>query len=422
MLLLVLGGFVTSFRVGMADPVWPTEPWYLASNFRLEFGYLIEHSHRIVAWIVGIATTILAFAVWWREPERKLRTAGLIALVGLLASFGHFNKEMRSVWENLQRTALETYSVSPGSPNFESTIVESRLLTRVNSWPTIPAFVTGVFALAVIACGVIAGLGGSWLRGLALFVLVAIMVQGLLGGLRVFFNALAGTNLAAIHGAFGQVTFAALAAVALLSAPRRSGDALVESDRSFFSVATWAVVFLLMLQLILAVMLRHYGSGTAQRLHMLTAFAITGTLVWLMTRLSNRPGPKALLGPWCHGLLLILALQVALGVESYLGKFAALGLQAQVPPQLRTVNPMQATIRTAHQFGGSLMLGLAVILAMLASRRPAVYVYQSTLQEKEVPPVAAMALDYAGEEAAPARPPDVAIMALEPPKDDGLVG
>ena len=26
--LLALGGFVTSFRVGMADPVWPTVPWY----------------------------------------------------------------------------------------------------------------------------------------------------------------------------------------------------------------------------------------------------------------------------------------------------------------------------------------------------------------------------------------------------------
>ena len=27
--LLVLGQLVTSFRAGMADPIWPTEPWYL---------------------------------------------------------------------------------------------------------------------------------------------------------------------------------------------------------------------------------------------------------------------------------------------------------------------------------------------------------------------------------------------------------
>src|SRR5262249_19254806 len=46
-LLFALGGFVTSFRVGMADPVWPTEPWYLVVNQKVwvqepSKGFLIE--------------------------------------------------------------------------------------------------------------------------------------------------------------------------------------------------------------------------------------------------------------------------------------------------------------------------------------------------------------------------------------------
>jgi hypothetical protein len=60
-------------------------------------------------------------------------------------------------------------------------------------------------------------------------------------------------------------------------------------------------------------------------------------------------------------------------------------------------------------------------MAILASRPPAVQVYQSVLQEKEVPPVAAMAFDSAAESRVESRPPQVALMAMKPPPDDGLV-
>ena len=38
---LVLGQLVTTLRAGMADPKWPTEPWYLLSNYKLDVGYLV---------------------------------------------------------------------------------------------------------------------------------------------------------------------------------------------------------------------------------------------------------------------------------------------------------------------------------------------------------------------------------------------
>ena len=94
-LLLVLGGFVTSFRVGMADPVWPTEPWYLASNFKVDFGYLVEHFHRIVGWSIGVLGLVLTFGLWALEPRRSVRWFGIASLVALVAAFSAFHGVLR---------------------------------------------------------------------------------------------------------------------------------------------------------------------------------------------------------------------------------------------------------------------------------------------------------------------------------------
>src|SRR5438477_8938607 len=77
-LLFALGGFVTSFRVGMADPVWPTEPWYLVDMDwnKLEFGFLVEHTHRAAGWVFGAMAIVLTVTAWWTEPKRVLRISG----------------------------------------------------------------------------------------------------------------------------------------------------------------------------------------------------------------------------------------------------------------------------------------------------------------------------------------------------------
>ena len=70
--LLALGSLVTTFRVGMADPVWPTTPWFLffASWTEPKPGFIIEHAHRL-------AQTL----------ERTLRKPGVLPAraIGLLA-------------------------------------------------------------------------------------------------------------------------------------------------------------------------------------------------------------------------------------------------------------------------------------------------------------------------------------------------
>src|SRR5260370_12037930 len=76
--LLLLGAVVTTFRVGMADPIWPTYPWHLllVSWEEPRPGFLVEHSHRLAGYIVGCCVIVLAVGLWRNgarvaRPERR---------------------------------------------------------------------------------------------------------------------------------------------------------------------------------------------------------------------------------------------------------------------------------------------------------------------------------------------------------------
>jgi heme a synthase len=84
--LLLLGSIVTTRKVGMADPVWPTVPWYL---FVFDWqeprpGFIIEHSHRAAGYLVGCCAIVLAAGLWWREPRRWLCWLGTAVLAGVI--------------------------------------------------------------------------------------------------------------------------------------------------------------------------------------------------------------------------------------------------------------------------------------------------------------------------------------------------
>src|SRR5205823_14529031 len=90
-------------------------------------------------------------------------------------------------------------------------------------------------ALMILAAFTLAamrlGSPGRGLRALALVLLVAVMAQGLLGGLRVYLNALFGTDLATIHGVFSQIVVALAVAVLVGTSPRRIANDLWSSSR-----------------------------------------------------------------------------------------------------------------------------------------------------------------------------------------------
>lgn len=82
--LIGVGGLVTSHGAGMAVPDWPTTYGYNMFFFPLSQwigGIFYEHSHRLVASLVGLLTTV--FAVWLalREDRKWIRWTGLAAFL-----------------------------------------------------------------------------------------------------------------------------------------------------------------------------------------------------------------------------------------------------------------------------------------------------------------------------------------------------
>jgi heme A synthase len=348
--LLLLGGMVTSFRVGMADPVWPTEPWYLVVNqqeWREEnAGFLIEHTHRAAGFVVGGLASLLALAAWFTERRLGLKLAGLAAVVVLLAVYGQFHREMGVAWKGREAGL---------------------------TWPKGSAAACLAAAVAVVGLAAASARSrGGWARLLASVGLLAVMIQGLLGGFRVFLDQLMGTELAAVHGTFAQVVFCLLVVVFILSAPLRPGREVAAEDRRRLGWLAVALVGLIFAQLVWGVLLRHTGTVLSQRLHVLTAFLVTVAAVWLAVSALATPTGRRRLGFYAWHLLAILLLQVSLGVEAWMGKFAAAGPEAARPPMLRSVTIQQASIRTAHVLVGTGLLAVSVGFAVRVWRRPAV--------------------------------------------------
>jgi cytochrome c oxidase assembly protein subunit 15 len=87
LVLIGVGGVVTSRGVGMSVPDWPTTYGYNMFLFPVSKwvgGILYEHSHRLAASAVGFMTVILAVWLWVKEARSWLRWLGVIALLSVM--------------------------------------------------------------------------------------------------------------------------------------------------------------------------------------------------------------------------------------------------------------------------------------------------------------------------------------------------
>jgi cytochrome c oxidase assembly protein subunit 15 len=82
LLLIAMGGLVTSHEAGLAVPDWPTTYGYNMFLFPIsqwKGGIFYEHTHRLMASGVGLLTVILAIWLWVKEPRAWLRWLGVTA-------------------------------------------------------------------------------------------------------------------------------------------------------------------------------------------------------------------------------------------------------------------------------------------------------------------------------------------------------
>jgi len=82
-LLLIAGALVTSNDAALSVPDWPKS--YGTWTPPMVGGVFYEHSHRVIAGVLGVLTLILAIFVWVKEERRWLRWFAVIAVGGIVA-------------------------------------------------------------------------------------------------------------------------------------------------------------------------------------------------------------------------------------------------------------------------------------------------------------------------------------------------
>lgn len=207
-----------------------------------------------------------------------------------------------------------------------------------------------------------------WLRNLSLGALVLVIVQGLLGGLRVTGHLTLSDDpgvtrpnlwLAVVHGITGQVFFGTMVAIAAFSTRRWREATATVADGAVLDrrLALWLLAALLV-QLSLGSLLRH--TNAALHAHITVAVLVLGLGITLASRLILRRREIPELRRLGHGLLHGLVLQFVLG-------FAALLVRNLTAPD-GGPHAADVVVTTIHQATGALLLATAV-LAVLWSRR-----------------------------------------------------
>jgi cytochrome c oxidase assembly protein subunit 15 len=222
-LLIGLGGLVTSHEAGMSVPDWPTTYGYNMFLFPVDKwigGIFYEHSHRLLASVVGFLTTILAVWLFGKDSQPFLRWFGPVIFALGIYLFSKHNPEA-------------PFYCASGVIVFASSFFWPRC-EREREW----------------LC---------WL-GIAAFLLV--IVQGILGGLRVRWQL---DWLGVPHGAVGQTFLVLTAALALFTSRwwiESADKKQIAVPRGLRSHVLY-VTILIFVQLLIAATMRHQHAGLA---------------------------------------------------------------------------------------------------------------------------------------------------------------
>ena len=201
---------------------------------------------------------------------------------------------------------------------------------------------------------------------LALGALVVVVVQGLLGGLRVTGRLTLSTSpedlapnlvLAVAHGVLGQLFFALMVSLAVVTSRRWHDHEDVDvkrlpgADRSLPLLLLVALV----VQLVLGTAQRHFADGLL--LHIAMAGMVVVLALATGARFVDGRTPLKALG---IGVAAVAVIQVLLGI----GALVATGGQAEVAAPA----VFDVTLATAHQAVGAALLALSVALVLWTRR------------------------------------------------------
>ena len=198
----------------------------------------------------------------------------------------------------------------------------------------------------------------------ALFGLLAVTGQGVIGGMRVLENNI---QFAFLHGALGQAVFAVLAAVAVvLSLKWRTVKHVPwTEDPRLVGLATVSAA-LIWIQATIGGYFRHHAAHAALGMHVMLAIGVFLSVLTLVRRLKTAAQREEV--PACASavlkrcavfLTMCLHSQVLLGVLAAYASFALSG-----GPEGSKIHPLELITATAHVLVGACLLAAATITAL----------------------------------------------------------
>lgn len=354
--LVVMGGLVTSHGAGMAVPDWPNSYGYNMFFFPVSYwagGIFYEHTHRLVASGVGLLTIVLTVWLYGRKARPVMRWGGLF-LVLLGATIAVMVPKPWTDGLVVALTGLVAFGVSWGWPRCEPS--------------------------------------AKWLRRCGLAALAAVILQGVLGGLRVVEHKDA---IGIFHATLAQLFFAFVCAIALFTSrwwqtpPGRIDPARLSRLSNIFLATT----LLILTQLALGATMRHQHAGLAipdfplaygklwppmdaasvarynqqrmeitavnpitapqillQMVHRLVALTIVGAVAFAAWSAGRAVGGAHVLSRVSQGWLGLIVVQVLLGAATIWSNKAA-------------------DIATAHVLVGALALAVGALLSIISFRQ-----------------------------------------------------
>lgn len=198
----------------------------------------------------------------------------------------------------------------------------------------------------------------KWMRVLAIAALIAVCVQGVLGGITVLM--LLPWWISAPHATLAELFFATTVAIALFTSRRwLAGPSIVPEDADNpirgLSLAAPICVFI---QLFLGAMARHKAIGSIY--HICAAPFVTGVVLWVSMRILLHYARNPELRTSAVVLITITLTQVFLGVGAFMTRIA----YADAPQPM----PLMVTFTVLHVAVGALTLAASVVLAILVRR------------------------------------------------------
>lgn len=196
-----------------------------------------------------------------------------------------------------------------------------------------------------------------WVRWLTFVALLAVIAQGVLGGMRVV---LLQHELAIVHGCFAQAFFGLL--VFLWAATSKTWNSLGRSETlegswfpALLAVALPTAVYT---QIVLGALLTHRGQALWE--HVAVAGVVSGlvivALIWVM---RAAPWLAELRAP-VFALAGLVSLQLSLGLMAYLWHFANL--------HLRLPYEFGLALLAAHRMTGTLVWGASLVFGLRLGR------------------------------------------------------